>query len=140
MVCACIFVDGLITRRIIRWGMHVTVYHDRTITTDSIVLYDVSSISTFNIIHIIFLFFLHWVFGVYIVPSTTKFSPFFSCNILSQAFYIILKFFFQILSSVGLQLDFLVCAIQNVFVKINLHLNAKPYFHSAFKLMIDFRR
>ena len=94
MVCACIFVDGLITRRIIRWGMHVTVYHDRTITTDSIALYDVSSISTFNIIHIIFLFFLHWVFGVYIVPSTTKFSPFFSCNILSQAFYIILKYFF----------------------------------------------
>ena len=99
MVCACIFVDGLITRRIIRWGMHVTVYHDRTITTDSIVLYDVSSISTFNIIHIIFLFFLHWVFGVYIVPSTTKFSPFFSCNILSQAFYIILKFFSNLIFS-----------------------------------------
>ena len=137
MVCACIFVDGLITRRIIRWGMHVTVYHDRTITTDSIVLYDVSSISTFNIIHIIFLFFLHWVFGVYIVPSTTKFSPFFSCNILSQAFYIILKFFSNLIFSRS-TIRFL--SFCHTKCKINLHLNAKPYFHSAFKLMIDFRR
>ena len=139
MVCACIFVDGLITRRIIRWGMHVTVYHDRTITTDSIVLYDVSSISTFNIIHIIFLFFLHWVFGVYIVPSTTKFSPFFRVTSYHRHFKLFGIIFLNLIFNVYTFRFFAVCVIQN---------SDKPYFHIfliyqdtlAFKLMIYMRR